>query len=246
MQWILGEVVAKREWTTALCSVFVKAEGVRFVAGQFTSLSFDPSGADFRLYSFVNAPYEPILEFYFNVIKEGSYSPRLAQLKPKEKVYLASQGAGRLIIDHVPQVPILWLFATGTGIGPYLSILKMDTPWQRFAHIVLVHSVHFFSQLTHSELMAQWSKRYPTQFHWFPIVTKERISGIAETRCTECLATGSLECALNLSLTQANSHVMLCGNPSMIKDMVGLLKKRGLYRHYAHRSGQISTEQYWK
>jgi ferredoxin/flavodoxin---NADP+ reductase len=140
-KWLEGRVVGQTRWTDRLCSLQVRAPLGPFAAGQFTKLALDVGGERVaRPYSLVNAPGAELLEFYYNVVPAGPLSPRLAALAAGDAVHVAPNPAGFLVLREVPEADNLWLVATGTGLGPFLSILRTDAPWQRFARVTLVHA----------------------------------------------------------------------------------------------------------
>jgi len=115
-----------------------------------------PRGSRGR-FSFVNAPQDPVLEFYGITVPEGPLSPRLAALKAGERLYVAGNPAGFLVLSEVPDAQSLWLVSTGTGIAPFLSILRTDATWRRFPHVVLVHAVRHAGNWP----TASWLEKYP-------------------------------------------------------------------------------------
>src|SRR5471032_3370463 len=140
--WIEGSVASQTRWTDRLFSLRVEipteAAALPFEAGQFARLALDIGGERIaRPYSFVNAPGSVPLEFYYAIVPEGPLSPRLANLVAGDRVYVAPNPAGFLVLSEVPEATNLWLLATGTGVGPFLSILRTPAPWQRFRRVVL-------------------------------------------------------------------------------------------------------------
>ena len=140
-KWVQGRVADKRQWSERLFSLQVAAPEVGFVAGQFARLALPaPEGSKEpmlgRPYSFVNAPQDAPHEFYFNVLPEGPLSPRLAALNPGEPVWLLDRANGFFSMPEVPSAGALWCLATGTGLGPFLSILRTADPWDKFERVV--------------------------------------------------------------------------------------------------------------
>jgi len=132
-KWIEGTVVDQKRWTETLFTLCVKAEVAGFEAGQFAKLALAVEGEMVaRPYSFVNAPKERPHEFYYVTLPEGPLTQRLCRLETGDTIYLAPRPAGFLVLSEVPDGSDLWLISTGTGVGPFLSILKSETPWQRF------------------------------------------------------------------------------------------------------------------
>ena len=137
--WVTGKVTKVQNWTDALFSLTVHAPVLPFTAGQFTKLGLEIEGERVqRAYSYVNSPDNPDLEFYLVTVPDGKLSPRLAALKPGDEVQVVSEAAGFFVLDEVPDCETLWMLATGTAIGPYLSILQLGKDLERFKNMVLV------------------------------------------------------------------------------------------------------------
>ena len=131
--WVTGKVTKVQNWTDALFSLTVHAPVLPFTAGQFTKLGLEIDGERVqRAYSYVNSPDNPDLEFYLVTVPDGKLSPRLAALKPGDEVQVVSEAAGFFVLDEVPDCETLWMLATGTAIGPYLSILQLGKDLDRF------------------------------------------------------------------------------------------------------------------
>jgi len=245
-RFIEGVVIQQKEWSPTLRSLFIKAKVEPFIAGQFTQLALPDAAALFRPYSFVNAPMQATLEFYYSVLSAGNLSQKLARLMPGDRILVAKRPSGRFVLAYVPDAEVLWLFATGTGLGVFLSMLKTPEPWHRFKKIVLVHSVQKEIGLTHFELREDWQRQYGSQFHFIPIVTGDKQSSHSSLRVTELLATGELEKRVGVSLSANTSQTMLCGNPAMVNDLSQLLMLRGLDINQHKQPGHITVENYWK
>ncbi len=248
--WIEGRVTGKKRWNPGLLSLEVHAPEVTFVAGQFARLALPaPAGSKEsmigRPYSFVNAPGAPAHEFYFNVVAEGPFSPRLAQLEPGESLWLAPRANGFFCVGDTPATDVLWCLSTGTGIGPFLSILRTDEPWQKFARIVLVHAVRVSSDLTYQDLMASLSRERSGAFTYVPVVSREAHPDGLKGRIPSLISDGTLETRAGLALTAENSHTMLCGNPAMVDDVQAVLLTRGMKRHRRKEPGHVTVETYW-
>src|SRR5437763_9749192 len=136
-KWLTGRVIENRHWTATLFSLRVEGAQPRFEAGQFVRIALDINGERVaRAFSFVNPPDDPVLEFYGVVVPQGPLSPRLAKLGCGDALYVAHNPAGFLVLSEVPQAETLWLISTGTGLAPFLSILRTETPWRRFRNVV--------------------------------------------------------------------------------------------------------------
>lgn len=245
-QWLSGRVARKTRWNDTHYSLAIAAEGPDFVAGQFIRIGMDLGDARVgRPYSLVNPPHEPLLEIFFNIVPEGPLTSRLAALQTGDAVWLADAANGLLTLHEVPeQTRDLWMLATGTGVGPFLSMLQTDEPWQRFDKVILGYSVRYRSNLGYGPLIERLQHEHPERFHFVPFITGENADAAFSCRIPETLADGRLERRIGLTLDPARSHVMLCGHAEMISDAVGILETRGLRRHRRREPGHISTEKY--
>ncbi len=245
--WIQGKVIARRPWTGKLVSLQVEADIPPFTAGQFTRLALDIDGERVaRPYSFVNAPHEHPLEFYFVIVPGGALSPRLGALDAGDSVWVAAQASGFFVLDEVPGGENLWCLATGTGLGVFLSILATGEPWRRFRHIVLVHGVRHGSDLSYGEKLAQFAAAHPRQFHMIPVVSREDSPQALQGRIPALIEKGALEERAGVPLTRDTSQVMICGNPAMVKDTCAVLEARGMQRNRRSAPGHVTTENYWR
>ncbi|QKN79927.1 ferredoxin--NADP(+) reductase [Scandinavium goeteborgense] len=245
--WVTGKVTKVENWTDALFSLTVHAPVHPFTAGQFTKLGLEIDGERVqRAYSYVNAPNNPDLEFYLVTVPEGKLSPRLAALKPGDEVQLVSEAAGFFVLDEVPDCDTLWMLATGTALGPYLSILQEGKNLERFNNLVLVHAVRYAHDLSYLPLMLELQKQYEGKLRIHTVVSREEVSGSLTGRVPALIESGALEEAVGLTMTTDNSHVMLCGNPQMVRDTQQLLKdSRQMTKHLRRRPGHMTAEHYW-
>ncbi len=245
-QWLSGRVERKTRWNETHFSLTIAAEGPEFVAGQFVRVGMDLDDERVgRPYSLVNPPHEPLLEIFFNTVPEGPLSNRLAALETGDTLWLTDAANGFLTLAEVPEhTRDLWLLATGTGIGPFLSMLQTDDPWQRFDKIVLGYSVRRPEDLGYGELIERLQREHPERLHFVPFVTGQQVQGAFQRRIPATISDGSLEQRVGVSLDPDRCHVMLCGNSGMIKDVTTVLAERGLRRHRRREPGHISTEKY--
>lgn len=244
--WLDGKVIEKHQWSERLFSLRIDASLGEFKAGQFVRVALDIDGEQVvRAYSLVNAPHEDTLEIYFNVVTDGLLTKGLAALKKGDVIKVADNPMGYLTIDEVPDVQNLWLLATGTGIGPFLSSLKTDEPWQRFKKIILVHSVRLSGDLTYTDTIHRLQDEHPDQMRFVSLVTRENVEGSINTRVTTAIESGELEKYAGVTLSPDTSHIMLCGNPDMITSVIDLLSARGMRKHKRREPGHIVTEKYF-
>jgi ferredoxin--NADP+ reductase len=241
MNWLAAKVVENRHWTEALFSLRVEGAPLSFEAGQFVRIALDIEGERVaRPFSMVNPPQDALLEFYGIVVPEGPLSPRLARLAPGDALYVASNPAGFLVLSEVPDAQTLWLVSTGTGIAPFLSILRTETPWRRFRHVVLVHAVRHAQELVYREEIAKHNS-----LRYVSFVSREKAPGALEGRIPAAVRDGRLEAAAGVELSAASSQVMLCGNPDMLRDTTAALVERGMRKHRRRAPGHITVESFW-
>lgn len=234
-------------WTDRLRSIRIDAAVEDFEAGQFGRLGL-VIDHEFtaRSYSFVNAPHERPLDFYFITVPEGPLTNRMVALQAGDAIWVARKPAGFLTLSQVPEGRHLWLLSTGTAVGPFLSILKTETPWRRFEKIVLAHGVRTVAELTYQETIRRIQKDHPEQFTMIPFVSREHYPSAVHGRIPQAILDGRLEARAGIELKGKEAQVMICGGPDMVRDTTAILvEQRGLAENRRRQPGQISTERYW-
>jgi ferredoxin--NADP+ reductase len=249
-KWVQGSVVGVRHWADDLHSLAVSAPEVTFAAGQFGRLALPaPPGSKEEMlgrpYSFVNSPGTQPHEFYFTTVPGGPLSPRLAALQPDDAVWLLPHGNGFFSVTELPEADVLWCLATGTGLGPYLSILRTETPWEKFGRVVLVHAVRYARELAYRDTVGGIAKAHPGALTVISIVSREPHPDALPGRIPALINDGRLEARAGLALSAENSQVMLCGNPAMVEDVQTVLAARAMRRHRRKEPGHITVETYW-
>jgi ferredoxin--NADP+ reductase len=245
-QWREGRIARKTAWNDTHISLVIDIEGPAFEAGQFVRVGVDIDEERIsRPYSLVNPPWQPRLEIFFNIVPEGPLSAKLASLERGDAIWLSEKASGLLTLTEVPQsARHLWLLATGTGVGPFLSILQTEDPWQRFDTVILGYGVRYLRDQAYGELIRQLQETHGDRFRFVPFVTGEPTTHAINTRIPAAIADGSLERQAGLALEPDASHVMLCGHSGMIADTCEILEQRGMRRHRRREPGHISTEKY--
>lgn len=245
-EWVAGEIVDRVDWTDSLASITVRARIAPYKAGQFVRLGLDIGGArEGRPFSFVNAPHADLHEFYFIRVEGGVFSNALHALQPGDALWVDRQPNGFFTLDEVPPGEILWQFATGTALGPFLSIMGAPEPWRRFKSVVLCHAVRHAAELTYARRIKELQQRFPRQFIFIPFVSREPVPGAMSGRIPAAIASGQLEARAGLKLEAATAQTMICGNPEMVTDTAEILKSRGLQKNLRRKPGQITVERYW-
>ncbi|MEL0639810.1 ferredoxin--NADP reductase [Pseudoalteromonas aliena] len=244
--WIDATVKKVTWWSKTLFSLTVNANVDPFKAGQFTKLSIiDNDKRIARAYSYVNTPESNDLEFYLINVDDGLLSPRLATLQPGETILIEQRATGFFTLDEIPPSEQLWMLATGTAIGPFLSILQQPDVWKKYKRINLVHGVRFNNDLSYQALINGILKEHPKQLSYIPIVSREEpLLGI-KGRITTAIKNNTLFEYVKLNPTPNNAQFMICGNPQMVKDTTSLLIDKNFKRNRRKEPGNITVEQYW-
>jgi ferredoxin--NADP+ reductase len=227
-------------------TVTIAAEIEPFEPGQFVNLGIWEAGELLRRSnSIASAPDAP-LEFYLTEVQAGVLTPQLFRLKPGDPIYVEKKPQGFFLLRYVPPCRELWMVATGTGLGPFIAMLRTEDPWRCAERVILVHGVRQASHLNYADELDRLAGERAGRFQRLRVVSREPdADNVLHGRVTTALADGSLEKEAGAALAAERSHVMLCGNPAMIEDMTEALKQRGLRRHRLRNPGHITIEKYW-
>lgn len=244
-QWVSGKITEVNWWTPTLFSIKVAADVAPFQAGQFTKLAMTIGDKRIaRAYSYVNAPKDPILEFYLTEVEGGKLTSGLANLEVGADIDVEAKANGFLTIEESPQRKVLWMISSGTGIGPFLSILADGKVWDKYQDVILIHSARYNTDLTYQDFIRAHEKLFK-QFKYLPLVTREEPEHGLKGRITDLIQQNVLANYFNWQTLPEDSHFMICGNPDMVKDLTQLLQTLGYKRHRRSEPGHISVEQYW-
>lgn len=242
--WLTGKIIEKIQWNDRLFSLRIQCDFKDFESGQFVRVALDIDGERIaRPYSLVNTPADESLEVYFNIVPEGPLTPKLAELEQGDEIFVTDRANGFLTVAEIPECKNLWMLATGTGVGPFISILKSKDVWQRFEKIILGYSVRDLSELSYDEQISSIEKQHKDQFEFVPFVTREKVEGTMSQRITESIQDGSFEQRAEISINE-DSHIMMCGNSAMISSVTECLESRGLRKHRRREPGHMTTEKY--
>lgn len=243
--WLTGTIVERHQWNNRLCSLRILLDLPEYEAGQFINLGLEINGkAVLRPYSLVNPPGNSLQEIFFNRVDDGLLSPRLFQLQPGDKVLSSPKAGGFFVLSQVPAAQQLWLCATGTGLSPFLSMLRTVDPWESYEQIILIHGVRDQSEMAYCKELEEIQRLHSQQFHYFHSVTREPDTPHLSRRIPDLLLNNDIENLLDLTLSANNAQVMLCGNSGMINGCLSVLAERGLKRNQRRDPGQITIEIY--
>lgn len=248
------ETITQLNWRNDKLLTFTttRPAGYSFAAGQYARLGLkDESGPIWRAYSMVSAPDQDFLEFYGVIVPGGLFTTRLKGLKDGDAILVEKQIYGFMTPDRFEDGTDLWMFSTGTGIGPFISMLRDGYVWHKFRSLILVHCVRRADEFAYHEELTRLSQNPPTAARLLVVrsITREQMAAddplLLNGRITTLLDNGELENKVGLPITEASSRIMMCGNPEMIEDMRRILHKRGLRPCRRALPGQFVTENYW-
>ena len=235
-------------WTDKLITFrTTRPVNYEFTPGQYARLGLpDDGGMIWRAYSITSTPGEDSLEFYGIVVEGGQFTSRLDRLEVGDAIWVDRQVFGFMTESRFVDGEDLWMLATGTGVGPFVSILRDQALWQRWRHLVLVHCVRHPDELAYRDELAAMAKAAdPGKLRLLQLVTRDATGDHLHGRITTLLQSGALEQAAGLPLNAEQSRVMLCGNPAMIEETRKLLHERGMKPVRRVNPGQFVTENYW-
>lgn len=229
------QVTAVHHWTDRLFSFrTTRNPAFRFENGHFTMIGLEHEGRPLlRAYSMASANYEDELEFFSIKVPDGPLTSRLQNISPGDEVLVNSKATGTLLLDHLLPGKNLYLLATGTGLAPFMSIIRDPEIYARFDKVILTHGVRWISELAYQNTIIRELPEHEylgeavrQKLLYYPTVTREpfRHNG----RLTTLLANGKLPTDLGLAtIDPERDRFMLCGSPSMLRDLTGLLAARG-------------------
>ncbi|MBP6562505.1 MAG: ferredoxin--NADP reductase [Neisseriaceae bacterium] len=225
-----------------------RPEAYRFDAGQFSRLGFEQAhGYIWRAYSVVSAEYEDTLTYFAVLIEGGPFSEYFKTMAVGDSILLDKSATGFLLPERFTDGTDLVMLSTGSGIAPFMSILKQPSIWTRFDRLVLVHSVSHGPDLVFNQQVAEL-KDHPLVGEYFdqlifqPVVTREKIAGALNARLPDLIKDDTLSAAIGLPFTQAATRFMICGNPDMVMDTHKALSGKGFNLNRVRVPGHILLE----
>lgn len=228
-------VTSVHHWNDTLFSFTTTRDpGFRYKNGFFTMIGLEVEDKPLvRAYSMVSANYEEQLEFFSIKVQDGALTSRLQHLQVGDRVLVGAKPTGTLVAENLLAGRHLYLLGTGTGLAPFMSIIKDPEVYEQFEKVVLVHGVRYSSELAYQQYITEelpqndfFGDVIRDKLLYYPTVTREpsRFNG----RITDLLLSGKIQKDLGLpALSSDSDRFMLCGSPSMLKDTCAILKDMG-------------------
>ena len=229
------QVTSVHHWTDRLFSFkTTRHPGFRFKNGYFTMIGLEQNGKPLmRAYSMASANYEDELEFFSIKVPDGPLTSKLQGIEVGDTLLVNSKATGTLVQDNLLPGRHLYLIATGTGLAPFLSIIRDPEIYESYDKIVLTHGCRYTEELAYRELITEHLPRHEylgdvvrEKLIYYPTVTREKFQN--NGRLTDLLRIGKLPADIGLPpLDPSTDRFMICGSPSMLKELSGLLDSRG-------------------
>ena len=243
-------VLSIHHWSDTLFSFkTTRSRGLRFKNGHFIMIGLEVDGRPLlRAYSLASANYEEHLEFYSIKVQSGALTSRLQHLKPGDDILIGNKPTGTLVTSTLRPGKRLYMLSTGTGLAPFMSIIRDPATYETYDEVILAHGVRTIDELGYSDYIQNELPQHEfigeevrRKLRYYPAVTREAFSN--QGRLTDLLRSGKLSRDLNLpELHPSDDRVMICGNQSMLDELVTELKGRGFSEGSTSEPGDYAIE----
>jgi len=243
-------VLSVHHWTNRLFTfTTTRDQSLRFKNGHFTMIGLRVENKPLlRAYSIVSANYEEHLEFLSIKVPDGPLTSRLQHIKVGDTIVVGRKPTGTLVIDYLLPGKRLYLLSTGTGLAPFMSIVRDPETYERFEQIILVHGVRQKEELAYHDLLVNHLPRHEflgeivtNKLRYYPTVTREAYRNMG--RVTELIEGGKMFEDLEVpQMDPSTDRVMICGNPAMLRDLKHMLEARGFTEGNTSTPGHFVIE----
>lgn len=251
MSAFLEETVTEvHHWTDRLFSFkTTRDQALRFSNGHFTMIGLKVNGKPLlRAYSIVSANYEDHLEFLSIKVQDGPLTSRLQHIQVGEKIIVGKKPTGTLLIDYLMPGKNLYLLGTGTGLAPFMCVIRDPATYERFEKVILVHGVREVKELAYHDYIKHelpnhefLGEMITEQLLYYPTVTREAFEH--QGRVTTLMDEGQIQKDLGLpALDPAVDRIMICGSPELNKDIRAILERRGFKEGNTTSPGDFVVE----
>ena len=228
-------VLSVKHWNESLFSFkTTRTSALRFHNGHFVMLGLMVDGKPLmRAYSIASANYDEDLEFFSIKVPDGPLTSKLQYLQEGDTVLVSKKPVGTLVVGDLKPAKNLYLFSTGTGLAPFMSIIQDPETYDRFEKVILVHGVRYVSELAYRERILDelpnheyLGEEIRNKLIYYPTVTRESFENTG--RITDLIESGKLCDDLRLPpLNPDTDRAMICGSQHMLSDLCDILDKRG-------------------
>ena len=216
-------------------------------AAAIVTVAADPDRMIRRAYSIASeSRSDEYVEFYLTVVMSGELTPRLFSLKVRDRLYIGPKAVGVFTLDKAPGKHLL-MIGTGTGLAPYMSMLRSELVCNGPRQFVVVHGARFSWDLGYRTELSGLA-RHCANFHYLPVITRPQEDVTWRGRSgylQNVIASDAIEVETGLALTPENFDIFLCGNPGMIETVIAWAEARGFVKDKGHDIGTLHTEEYW-
>jgi ferredoxin--NADP+ reductase len=243
-------VLTVHHWTDSLFSFTTSRDpSLRFSNGHFTMIGLRVNDKPLlRAYSMASANYEEHLEFLSIKVQDGPLTSRLQHIQPGDSVLVGKKPTGTLLIDYLLPGKRLYLLGTGTGLAPYLSIVRDPETYEKFEQVIVVHGVREVKELAYRTFLTETLPEHELigdmvreQLLYYPTVTRETFEH--QGRITDLIESGQLFSDLGVPvLDPTQDRAMICGSPSMLRDLKTLFEQRQFKEGNTTRPGDFVIE----
>ena len=205
----------------------------RFKNGEFAMIGLEIDGKPLlRAYSVVSPNHEDHLEFLSIKVPNGPLTSKLQHIKIDDEIIVNSKPTGTLVCDYLLPGRNLFLFSTGTGLAPFMSIVRDPETYEKFEKIILTHTVRTSKELAYKDLLTNlnndeiYSEITKNNFIYFNTVTREKWDN--EGRITDWIKENTLWNKVGVeSFKPEIDRVMICGSEEMTFDLKKIFEKLG-------------------
>lgn len=243
-------VTSVRHWTDTLFSFTTsRSPALKFENGQFVMIGLELEGKPLtRAYSLVSANYDDHLEFLSIKVPDGPLTSRLQHIVPGDSILVSKKPTGTLLIDNLLPGRVLYLLGTGTGLAPFMSIIRDPATYERFEKVLLVHGCRLVSELAYGDRIMEElpgdeyvGNLISEKLVYFPTVTREPFK--VRGRIGDLMESGKLFTEAGVpELAKDHDRVMLCGSPDMLRDMRSFVEARGFKEGSSGRPAEFVIE----
>ena len=243
-------VLSVHHWTDRLFTFTTTRDpALRFSNGHFTMIGLKVNNKPLlRAYSIVSPNYEEHLEFLSIKVEDGPLTSKLQHIQVGDTIIVGRKPTGTLLIDYTLPAKRLYLFGTGTGLAPFMSIIRDPDTYEKFEQVILVHGVRQVDELAYHDLVTDHLPKHEflgemvaKQLLYYPTVTREEFRN--QGRITEIIENGKMAADLGLpDLDPAVDRAMICGSPAMLRDLKHTLEGYGFKEGNTSHQGDFVIE----